>query len=540
MKHTIRSSFIATGNIKNATTGFCKEPLSLLFGMCHGAMEFNNRVFLYKDRLIRVNLNWIRDYILTLKGFRYTASDLTSFPDLILEHQHPKGFFYEIIAPVDDIHSGRPQKGHNGIQISSPECCYYEEGLDFGLCRLELEADIEYLMVEGAFMIWQATGDDNWLRQNLSRLEKGLRYIMTDPLRWDNTYQLAKRPRTLDTWDFLDNPRSQYDRQIHPDDPMGIFHGDNTGLYHAKLLLAKMYRIFGMESDAARHEEEAAVLREHIMKYLWNGRFFRHFLPLTPVDYGVDETYQMSLSNAYALNRSILTLDERLSIINSYRDLRDKYHGELDDFRNLEPPYPVFMGRKAGQYVNGANAPFVAGQLALGAFESGEERYGVDILKRMGGKFIRDGKISFLYDWDGNDIGGGPRCWCGAEIMDAECAGLAGVVDNSKCFRDVTISPRFVAADEPKAHCRLVYPASEAAIEYHFTHDTQSKCIFFELLTEGHDNVTMRMLLPEYASSPTLEINNTPAEFAIETVGSSKYLLHRHFPNKGTASISYR
>ena len=331
---TLPGSFIATGNIPYATTGYHEEPLSLLFGMCNGAMQFNNRVFLYGDRLIRVNLNWIRDYILTMKGFRYTEPDLVSFPDLLLEKQHPKGFFYEIIAPVADMHSGRPWV-ENGVrhQISSPECCYYEEGLDFGLCRLELEADIEYLMVEGVYMLWQATGNDDWLTRNLPRVEKGLRYVVTDPLRWDAAHGLAKRPRTLDTWDFLDSARSQTDREIHPDDPMGIFHGDNTGLYHSKLLMAKLYRYLGDEASAVRHEEEAAALRERIMKYLWNGDFFRHFLPLDSVNYGVDEERQMSLSNAYALNREILDFDQKRRVIASYRAMREKYQGEFDDFR---------------------------------------------------------------------------------------------------------------------------------------------------------------------------------------------------------------
>ena len=86
-----------------------------------------------------------------------------------------------------------------------------------------------------------------------------------------------------------------------------------------------MYRALGEETSARRHEDEAAALRERIMKHLWNGRFFRHFLPLDPADYGVDETEQMSLSNAYALNRNILAFDERLQIINAFRALRNKY-----------------------------------------------------------------------------------------------------------------------------------------------------------------------------------------------------------------------
>lgn len=526
-------SFIATANIPTATTSYQGEPLSLLFGMCAGAMEFNNRVFLYNpETLVRVDLNWIRDYILTMKGFRYTERDIRSFPDLLLERQHEKGFFYEIVAPLTDMHSGAVGV-HDGreCRISSDECVLHEPGSRFGLCRLELEADVEYLMAEGVYMIWQATGDDAWLRRNLPRVEKGLRYIMTDPLRWDVEHGLAKRPRTLDTWDFLDRADSSFDRAVRPDDPMGIFHGDNTGLYNAKLLLAKLYRYLGDESAAVRHEEEAAGLRERIMKYLWNGRFFRHFLPLTPVDYGVDETWQMSLSNAYALNRNILTFEERRRVIDSYRAMREKYKGELDDFRNLEPPYPCFKGMTPGAYVNGAIAPFVAGQLALGAFETGMEEYGVDILKRMGRKMIRDGKVAFLYNWKGDDIGGGPRCWCGAELMHAECTGLAGVVDNGKLFRDVTLSPRFAAAAEPEAHVRLEYAASGVAVEYHYSADAATGRVSFDLLSD-HDQVKLRMYLP--AGTGRMAAN---LPFSEERVGESRYLVFERLPERAHVEI---
>jgi hypothetical protein len=523
MTNRLPGSYIATGNIPNATTSYHGEVLSLLFGFCEGAMKFNNRVFIYGDRLIRVNLNWIRDYVLTMKGFRYTEKDLRSFPDLLLEKQHDKGFFYEIIAPVSDMHSGRPWI-RNGVitQISSPECCYYEEGMDFGLCRLELEADIEYLMVEGVHMVWQATGDDQWLAQAMPKLEKGLDYICSDPLRWDRHYQLVKRPRTLDTWDFLDNMRSSYDRAIHPDDPMGIFHGDNTGLYNARLIMAKLHRYLGNDAAAQRHEELAAALCERIMTLLWNGDFFRHFLALDPVDYGVDEERQMSLSNAYALNRNILSFAEKKRVIAAYRAMRDKYQGEYDDFRNLEPPYPMFHSRKAGQYVNGAIAPFVAGQLALGAFETGEESYGVDILKRMARKISRDGKVAFLYDWEGQDIGGGPRCWCGAELMHAECAGLAGVVDNDKLFADVTLSPRFAAACEPRASVRLEYACSDKAVEYDFAADYQARRLSVKLFSD-HRHAKLRLYLPDGASASAVSRNGQPTAWHDELVGQSHY-----------------
>ena len=522
MKNHLPGSFIATGNIANATTSYRKEPLSSLFSICNGAMQFNNRVFLYGDQLIRVNLNWIRDYMLTVKGFRYTESDLTSFPDLLLEKQHSSGFFYEIVAPLTDIHSGFRESNVDGVLKPLVEDPYRfrEKDCKFGLCRLEIEADIEYLMVEGCYRIWQATGDDKWLEQQLPRLEKGLQYIRTSPIRWSKEYDLAKRVHTLDTWDFTDRKTSSFDRMIRPEDPIGIFHGDNTGLYFAMTLMAKMYRYFEKKADAERHEQQASALRERIMKHLWNGKFFRHFLMLDPADYGVDETWQLSLSNAYALNRDILDLEQRRSVIAAYQACRKKYGGELDDFRNLEPPYPHFHKLKPGDYMDGGIAPFVAGQLALGAFESGMEEYGADILNRIGIKFLCDGKVSFLYNWEGKDMGGGPRCWCGAEVMYAMTAGLAGVCDEEKVFRKVTISPRFAAAGENHAYVRLMYQASGAVCEYEWK---QSDDRIDVELASRHDECRLRLYLPSGYAPVSMTVNDAPAKFREEKVDQSTY-----------------
>ena len=539
MKNRLHGSFIATGNIANATTGYRKEPLSSLFSICNGAMQFNNRVFLYGDQLIRVNLNWIRDYMLTVKGFCYTESDLTSFPDLLLEKQHPSGFFYEIVAPLTDMHSGFKESNVDGVNRPLVEDPYRfrEKDCKFGLCRLELEADIEYLMVEGCYRIWQATGDDKWLERQIPRLEKGLQYIQTSPIRWSKEYDLAKRAHTLDTWDFTDRKNSSFDRMIRPEDPMGIFHGDNTGLYYAMTLMAKMYRYFGQNSKAEQYAEQAAGLRERIMKHLWNGKFFRHFLMLDPADYGVDETWQLSLSNSYALNREILDLEQRRSVIAAYQACRKKYGGELDDFRNLEPPYPHFHNLKPGDYMDGGIAPFVAGQLALGAFESGMEEYGADILERMGIKFLYDGKVSFLYNWEGQDMGGGPRCWCGAEIMNAMTAGLAGVRDEEKLFRKVTVSPRFAAAGEDHAYVRLMYPASGAVCEYEWK---QSDDRIDVELVSSHDECRLRLYVPSGYAPVSAAVNDVPAEFRAEKVDQSTYAVFDQVAAPSRISLKIR
>ena len=535
MRNRLKGSFIAVGNLTNSGSTNVSEPLPELFGICDGAMQSWDRVFMYGDRLIRVDPHWIRDYMLTAKGSRYTEPDLTGLPDLFLENQHESGFFYEIVSPEADYHSGvHPVSGDR--YLVEPPYRKQEPGTGYGLVRLELEADIEFLMVEGCYLIWQATGDDEWIARQLPRLEKGLRYVRTSPIRWSPEYGLAKRAHTLDTWDFTDRHSSSYDRMIRPEDPMGIFHGDNTGLYYAMTLMAKMYRYLGQDAQANRYAEEAAALRERIMEHLWNGKFFRHFLMLDPADYGVDETWQLSLSNAYALNRDILGLEQRRSVIEAYRACRQKYGGELDDFRNLEPPYPRFYKLKPGDYMDGGIAPFVAGELALGAFESGMEEYGADILQRIGCKFLRDGKVSFLYDWDGHDMVGGPRCWCGAEVMYAMTAGLAGVRDEETLFRKVTISPRFAAAGEDHAYVRLTYPASGAACEYEWRQSADR--IDVELVSR-HDECRLRLYLPAGHVPVSVTVNDAPAAFRTEKAAESVYAVLDRVPSPALVSLKF-
>ena len=38
------------------------------------------------------------------------------------------------------------------------------------LVRIEIEADVEYLVVEGAYTVYKATGDEAWIRKVLPRL----------------------------------------------------------------------------------------------------------------------------------------------------------------------------------------------------------------------------------------------------------------------------------------------------------------------------------------------------------------------------------
>ena len=80
--------------------------------------------------------NWIRDHVHVMKAMRHWEYDLKSFLDFIIETQRKDGQFYELIKQVDDKH----------WSFVNEDCyvMYPEDNLS--LVRLELEADIEYLV----------------------------------------------------------------------------------------------------------------------------------------------------------------------------------------------------------------------------------------------------------------------------------------------------------------------------------------------------------------------------------------------------------
>ena len=115
--------------------------------------------------------------------------------------------------------------------------------------RMPMEADLEYLMVEGVYTNWQTTGDLEYMKTWMPVLIKGMKYLMTDPLALVGQNLLVKRPYTIDTWDFTSQPDSLkgVDRLLgHIDNtektPKGIMHGDNSGMFMAcKMLLENVH-----------------------------------------------------------------------------------------------------------------------------------------------------------------------------------------------------------------------------------------------------------------------------------------------------------
>ena len=84
------------------------------------------------------NLLWLRDHVHQSKGFAYWEPDMISLLDQFRRFQYPEGYFDDYIAN-------------------------YALGVVRG--RMDVEADVEYLFIEGVYRAWQATGDDAWMRE---------------------------------------------------------------------------------------------------------------------------------------------------------------------------------------------------------------------------------------------------------------------------------------------------------------------------------------------------------------------------------------
>jgi hypothetical protein len=263
-------------------------------------------------------------------------------------------------------------------------------------------ADVESMAVSWAHEVWQATGDDSWLAGVLPRLEKGLRYLQSDPLRWSTEIQLVKRGFTLDAW-ALQNPlvsklqsngglnkSGWFDGAwISRDSPMGIAHGDNTAFYEAATLLARMYAHLGMHDSASTWTQSAEALRVALDKTSWNGTFYRHYVRLVenPIwkQLETNESRQLSMSNPFAITRGAATHAQALSIVREYQRRFEKSKGQsLAEWSTMDPPFTNGFG-PVGAYsgANGGLSPIVAGPLAQAAFEHGVESYGANILRRI-------------------------------------------------------------------------------------------------------------------------------------------------------------
>jgi len=477
-------------------------------------------------------LPWARDHVHVLKALKYWEEDVTGIVEFFLENQTASGMFFDYYMPIESTQNHR---------ISLFERKYWEilsaEGIQFH--RLPVEADVEYLLVEGVYYIWQSTGDTAFIRKWLPALEKGLKYCMSDPVRWSTKHQLIKRPYTLDTWDFQDLPvhKSKLAAwggdvedmifNVYEDTPMGIMHGDNSGLFAACRQLALFHSFLGNETDAKVWNHYAEITRLRTNQLCWNGRFYKHFaIEDEPRVYNtMDQENTLGISNPYSVNRGIATEEMAQSVIQTYYDLREETKDEsLAEWYGIYPAVEPFFGTvDAGTYMNGGLVTIVAGELAKAALQHGYEEYGIDIFKRL----IEitesfNGDLPCVVLPDGTEGGGIPGNWGQAAVASALIEGLAGVEDMGVGFDHVKLSPRWSYTSQKKLEVNVAYGPTGNSISYNYRRLKNE--IILDVKGKA-STIDCRILLPLGVESASVSLNGQAKASSIETIRDSHYLV---------------
>ena len=472
-------------------------------------------------------LLWLRDHYYQNRAFRYFERELTSLPEANRRVQAPDGSLPDFLA--------RPEWG-------------------IPAARTPVEADVEFLYVQLIYETWKTSGDTAWMLSMLPSAQKAINYTLTAPERWEPTLGLVKRPFTIDTWDFEYGPTTRHPVTGEPaprhwiDDQTkwGIFHGDNTGLAEALRSLAAMEEVAGQGELAAQRRSLANDIMVRLNQLSWNGNFYTHHVKLVPFDVpGVDEATQLSLSNAIALNRGVLSPEQGRAILAEYqRRLNDPRRIAFAEWYSIDPPFPAGsfgldgrVGELPGTYVNGGIMPLVGGELSRGAFRYGYEAYGFDILHRYD-ELIRRTGATYLWYYPTGGIATANEFlptdgWGSSAMLGALIEGAAGLEDTGIAYSAATISPRWLA--DPRntitaAYASARYAASDGYAAYSWSYEPPAKPgaearLTLEATGSG-DSMRLRVLLPPQAREVhAVTLNGRPVPLQLETLGTSRYVV---------------
>ena len=474
-------------------------------------------------RKMMVNKNWIRDHVHVLKAMRHWEYDYAGYVDFTLRHQRADGCILELVKQADDRH----------WRYAAPESRKFFPDDNLAMCRLDIEADVEYLLVEGATYCYRISGDDAWLARALPRLEKAIDYVTSDPQRWDARHGLVKRGYTIDTWDFTYEPASVTNRTLTAATPQAIMHGDNSGVYQAMAQLAWLNGRLGRTAKAAAWRARADALKAAMYKHLWNGRFFFHQLPLNVPPVDAHERKRLSLSAAYDMNRGLMPVADCRKTIEEFRRRRQTTDCFAEWF-TVDPPYDfTFARHPRGDYVNGGVCLFTAGELAKAALENGYEAYGWDILVRVKEMAARDGTLYFLYDrTTATSINAalGPSAWGAASVLSAFDEALAGVRDAGVRYDAIRFSPRWPVTGLDEVRYFTGYEAADAVVDVRYVRRANG---LRYLVRAPAKALAAHILLPSGAAAREVWLNGAPRAFETTAVGDSRYV---DFETEGTGT----
>ncbi len=499
-----------------------------------------------KERLMFVS--WMRDHVHTMKAYKYWETDLSSYLEFFLNHQTPKGMYYDYWDSY---------KNHNVGQlyftnVFDNQFYFVDVKGQLFFFRMPIEADNEYLAVEGVYTNWQTSGDKAFISKWIPTLVKGLKYEMSDPLRWSQKYQLVKRPYSIDTWDYTSEPDSLKDnaRLIYHigndlNTPKGIMHGDNSGMYQACEQLSAMYSALDNPVDAKEWKLQGDLFRTRLNKTCWNGKYYAHFIPEEPVPPQIKSNpyTALSLSNTYDINRGAPTTEMAGSIIRAYQKVRQETRDSIiAGWFGIYPfIQPQFGKYKAGEYMDGAVLPLVGGELTKAAFENGYEKFAVEQLNLLNEIMDKNKRqLPGCVNADGTsqseDI---PDVWGQAAFVSALVEGLAGVVDKSVLFHQVEISPRWIFAGVDKMSVKVGYGGDGNQVSYTYAYKAGSKKM--TVTTSGSFNqMTLRLPFPEGTSKAVAMVDKKPLPVTVDDVNGSQYAVIRSDGSEHEVSVVFK
>lgn len=493
-------------------------------------------------------VSWVRDHIHTMKAYKYWEKDMGSYLDFFMGRQNPKGMYFDYWESYKD---------HNVGQLFFTNCFDKEfyfvdvENQNF-FFRMPIEADLEYLLVEGVSTYWQTSGDRAYLEHWLPTLVKGMKYEMTDPLRWSDKYLLVKRPYSIDTWDFTSQPDSLkgVDRLLGHigntlQTPKGIMHGDNSGMYQACRQLSVLFEATGQPAAAKEWELQGELFRQRLNTICWNGKFYAHFIPEQPVPSHIktDPVNSIGLSNTYSINRGAPTREMAASIIKTYQEIGEKTKSEsLAPWFGIYPPVnPHFGNYPLGEYMNGAVLPLVGGELAKAAFQNGFETYAVQQLKVMDQILSKNKRnLPGCVNTDGTAQKEAiPDQWGQAAFVSALIEGLAGVVDKSILFKEVEISPRWYFTEVDHTSVTVGYGGDGNQVSYQYAYDRKNRQV--NISTSGKfDQFTLRLPFPEKTTTALVSLNGKEVEVTVDKVNQSRYAVVKGTGSNNHLEVKFR
>jgi hypothetical protein len=390
-------SFEVTAQTQINDSGYYKE----MFEMYRSGMRSEAGSVSWNGKKYHFFVPWSLDHCHTMKGMKYFDGTGHEFIDLMKEVQREDGMIYSFVQYMSNADYFYTRDKWSG---------YTKKIGDKYFVRQPTENHPEYIYVNTVYQCWKSGGDRVWLEKTLPSAMKALDYIYKDPARFSKRFQLLKRVYTIDSWDFavedeyMPNLGMTNSMIIHPDkSKFGVFFGDNTGYIAACEELAEMLEYVGQSADSQKFKERGKSFKERLDKLAWNGKFYTHFIDEDSTvkrNLGVDERSQIAQSNAYSLNRPLNPAQSK-AIIETYLNLKSNSPiGSPAEWYAIYPPFERGFDTHGAkwQYMNGGVGGHVAGELAKGAFESGYESYGADILNRLfelGKKY--DNKIYFAY-----------------------------------------------------------------------------------------------------------------------------------------------